>query len=322
VWGKSDKPRKEDAESVPRAPSPAITVSHSIPAASSSDDDLLGLSSGVAAAPAAAPMVVDPTSVPVTQRVGVDASVRESGQLRKWLLGATLKPSGVLFEDAHVQIGVKKAIAGAEGKVTLYFGNKTSTSLHALKVRVPETPALRASVSDPAGVIAPRAQATVVISVEALTPFLEAPALQVSFISTPGTGHAYALQLPLSVANFCEPITLAADDFKSRWGALAGAPKEVKAIITPASGAPSMEEAAAAIKESLNMASVEAGAPGVTASSSFRTKSLSAAGQPVSVGCLIMALPDAASGVYKVAVRTQHESVSKAVIAALQGRLE
>ena len=59
----------------------------------------------------------------------------------------------------------------------------------------------------------------------------------------------------------------------------------------------------------------------LTASGLSPHGALSAAGAPISVGCLVMAIPDEAGGVYKVAVRTQHPDVSKALMAVLQNAL-
>ncbi len=281
------------------------------PAAS---DDLLGLGGD----PAPAPAAVDPLSVPVTKRVTVDSPDRVTA-LHAALLS---KPSGVLYEDASVQIGVKHAYAGAAGTVTLFIGNRTAVPLVALKVRVPESTAVRATVGDIPASVAPRAQVQVAIAVEALTPFTEAPALQVSFISEPGTGHAYALRLPVSVPHFCEGVAMPGADFRTRWGALAGAPREVTAIIKPSSGGGAVTVAAAAQGlEAARMSAVDAGAPGATGASTFRTKTLSPSGAPVSVGCLAMAIPSPGDGAFKVAVRTQHPDVSASVMAAIHRAL-
>jgi len=275
---------------------------------------LLGMSS----VPAPAPAAVDPATVPVTTRVGIDAAL--AARVEGWLRAALVKPAGVVFEDAHVQIGVKSAYAGAEGRLTLFVGNKTAGALSLFKLRVVPTAALKATTGDVPSTIAPKAQAQVSVTLEAMAPFTEPLALQVSFISTPGTGHVYPLSLPAGLHSFCEPAAMPADEFKQKWTALAGAPREVTAVITPASAAVSRAAADAALALA-RFEPVAAGAPGATGASSYRTKSLSAAGAPISVGCLVMAIPDEAGGVYKVAVRTQHPDVSKALMAVLQNAL-
>ncbi len=278
-------------------------------------DDLLGLGGGSSSAPAA----VDPLSVPVTRRIGVESPEK----VQAWLTALLAKPAGVLYEDSHVQVGVKHKYTGAEGKCVLFIGNKGAVPLVALKVRVPEVPYVTASVGDVPSTLAPKAQAQVTIDLACLTPFSDFPQLQLSFISEPGTGHAYALKVPVSAAQFSEPVAMPGADFRSRWTALAGAPREVTAVIKPASGAGAVAAPAAAkALELIGMAAVDAGAPGATGASWYRTKTVGGNGQPISVGCLAMAIPDAAgTGAFKVAIRSQHPDVSKSLMAVVQGYL-
>ena len=288
-------------------------------------DDLLGLSSAPAPAPPPPPAA---ETVPVTKRVTVDMGASPE-QVKKWLTALQGKAAGVLFEDAHVQIGVKHRYGAAEGRVVLFIGNKSAaTPLVALRVRVPERAdgALRASVMQeglPTSV-APKAQAQVTILVESLKPFAEPPALQLSFISEPGTGHAYLLSVPCSMAQFCEPAPTEGADFRAKWGALAGAPRDATGVAKPAgaqgAAAVSLEGAKRAV-ELLGFADVAAGAPGATGAGLLRTKSLNAQGLPISVPCFVMCIPDAAGSQFKIAVRSPVEAVSKGLLASLQAGL-
>ena len=274
-------------------------------------DDLLGLSAPVT--------VIDPLSVPVSRRIMVESKEAVAG----WFAAAQLKPKAKLFEDSHVQIGVQRTLGGADAKLTLFFGNKTAIPFVGLKVRVPDFAGVRAVVSDLPSSIGARQQATVTISLEALAPFVDSPALQISFVSEPGTGHAYALNIPVTAASFCERAPLSASDFKTRWGALAGAPRELTAVIPAAVGSqPSIAAASAALSDALNMEPVDAGAPGATAAAFFRSKTIGPNGQPISVGCLVMVIPDMAAGTYKCAVRTQHPDITKSLMATLSARLQ
>jgi len=318
-WGREDKPVDappreggEEGDEAGGAPAPAPPARPPPAPAASAMDDLLGLT------PAPAPAPTDAASVPVTRRVGV-MDAEAAG--RAWA-ALVAKPAGVLFEDAPVQIGVKRAFAGAEARLSIFVGNKSATTPYvAFRLRVPDAPGLKVTLGGelpPA--VAPKSQARVDVTVEAMAPFLDAPALQVSFISEPGTGHAYGLKLPLAAASFCEGVPMGGPDFKGRWGALAGAPREVTAVVPPASGAPTPAGAALGLA-ALAMAAVDAGAPGATGASTFRTKALAPSGAPISVGCLGMVIPDAAAGVYKCAVRTQHGDVSRALMNTLQAAL-
>jgi len=329
VWGKEEKKEKvkddddEEAEVGTGASShaDAAAAPSAAPAAAAAEagglGDLLGDLLGGSAA--AAPSAVDPLSVPVTTRIGIDASL--APQVDAWFNALVCKPAGVLYEDKYVQVGVKTAFSGATGTITLFVGNKGDAPLAGFKLRVPPVPAVKAETGDVPGTVAPRAQVPVPVALESLQPFAEAPALQLSFVSAPGTGHVYPLRLPLALHNFCEPIAMGADDFKARWTALAGAPREVTAVIAPTAGAGGVSVAAAAEALSrVRMSAVEAGAPGATGASSFRTLSVGPTGAQISVGCLAMVIP--APPAFKVAVRTQHPEVSKALMAVLQHYLE
>ena len=130
---------------------------------------------------------------------------------------------------------------------------------------------------------------------------------------------------PLSPTSFTTPAPLPPADFKTRWGALAGAPREVTALITPknANDAPPTREAAqAALSTAARLECMDITPTAATGAGVFRTVTLGPEGKPLSVGVLCMCIPDAASGGYKCAVLTQVEAVRKAVIAEIQTELE
>jgi len=238
-----------------------------------------------------------------------------------FLATATAKTSGVLYEDAYLQVGCKKAIVGAEGVLTLFLGNRTpSTALVGIKLRIPEVPHLAFALGEVPTSIAPGKQAKVEISVSARSPFTDAPALQLSFISSPGVGHAYLLALPLSPSNFMDGSALAPADFKARWGALAAPPKAVTAQFTPKSGASvvTLEFAQNVLAAHLKLAPVEVMPSAASGAGVFKTTTLGPSGAPLNVGALVMVIPDAANGVFKCAVRTTLEAVSKALLTTLQ----
>jgi AP-2 complex subunit alpha len=323
-WGESTEEVKEQendddrVESRSRGMTGGSIKAPSAAPSAADDGDLLGLGSldlGGSSAPAPVEEV-DPLSVPVTNRIGI--SPENAERVQKWLLALQIKPSGILYEDEYVQIGVKKSITGASGSFSLFFGNKMAVPIVGLKVRVPEFPALKVELGDFSASVSVGAQGAVPFSIECMAPFVDSAPLQVSFISNPGTGHAYALRVPVGASTFCEPVELPGPDFKTRWTALAGAPKEATAVITPKNGDVSLESAKTVLGR-IGMSNVEAGAPGATGASSFRTRATAPTGQFISVGCLAMIIPDMASGVYKVALRTQHPDVSKALLTTLQG---
>ncbi len=261
---------------------------------------------------------MDPLSVPVTRRITIESPEKVAA----WHSALLVKPAGVLYEDSHIQIGVKHKYAGGEGQIVLFMGNKEAVPLVAVKIRIPDAAGIRATVGDAPSQIGVRAQVQVPITAECVGPFSEAPQLLISFISAPGTGHAYALRLPVSIPQYCEPAPMAGADYRTRWVGMAGAPKEVTAIVKASSGAEAVSAAAASkAVEQVCMASIDAGAAGATGASLLRTKAVNASGAQISVPCLAMIIPDAANGAFKVAVRTGHPEVSKAVMTVLQTQL-
>lgn len=59
-----------------------------------------------------------------------------------------LPAAGVLFQDDSIQIGCRIETEGAEGTVSVFFGNKTDGPFRVFKVRVQSTPALTAEQVD------------------------------------------------------------------------------------------------------------------------------------------------------------------------------
>jgi len=310
--GQNDEGDNDDAN----VPSSSSAAPPRAPA-SGGLDDLLGLASP---APAPAPSA---ESVPVTRRITIDTGSTPE-QLQKWLQALFVKPSGVLFEDSFVQVGVKQKYTDGAGTLTLFIGNKSaSTPFVALRVRVPEKDGIKVTVpADVATSVPPKAQVQIPLTAEFFKPFSEPPALQLSFISEPGTGHAYLLNLPLSMSQFCEPNMMEGADFRTKWGQLAGAPRDVNGVIKPVSGesAVSMDSAKRSLLF-LNMADVAANAPGATGASLMKTKSFNAQGVQVSVPCFVMCIPDPNNAQFKVAIRTPVESVSKSLMQTLQQSL-
>jgi hypothetical protein len=242
------------------------------------------------------------------------------------LAAAMAKSSGVLYEDAFLQVGCKKAIAGAEGTLTLFLGNRSpSTPLVGFKLRIPECAGVEARVGEVPAAIAPGAQARVTVTLAARAPFDAPPQLQLSFISTPGTGHAYPIALPLTPTNFMAPAPLPGDQFKARWGALAAPPKALTAAFKVPPTRPeacTLGAVGELLAAHLKLAPVEVMPSAASGAAVFKTTTLGPTGAPLSVGVLVMVIPDAAGGVFKCAVRSTVEGVTKSVMASLQTLLE
>ena len=110
-------------------------------------------------------------------------------------------PSGVLFENSLLQVGVKHEYVGAQGRISVFFGNLHSSPLQNFKVKVDRPDHLRMQMqgtqdllddgeSDSVGcTVATKTQAKLLVLVEVTAPFDDAPSLRISFETEEGEIH-------------------------------------------------------------------------------------------------------------------------------------
>ncbi|GLD98856.1 hypothetical protein PINS_up007574 [Pythium insidiosum] len=161
--------------------------------------------------------------------IGMDPTLEP--KVREWSRGLMLAPQGVLFENDVLQIGVKHEYRGSQGRVGLFFGNKTADTLNAFKVAVETTPAFRLQCEEVPASVGGKQQVKQQIMIEAMAPFIAPPALKVSF-SRGGASYQYSLALPSHAVAFLEPVKLSGEDFMKRWGALEGQDREQQEVVT------------------------------------------------------------------------------------------
>jgi AP-2 complex subunit alpha len=163
--------------------------------------------------------------------IGVDPAL--DLKLKEWTRGLLLAPQGVLFENDVLQIGVKHEYRGSQGRVGLFFGNKTADTLSGFKVQIDANAAVfRMQCEEVPVQLAGKQQAKMQVMVEAMAPFVAPPPLQIRF-SRNGTNVCYALTLPCYAPLFVEPAKLSGEDFMKRWGALEGQEREHQEVVTP-----------------------------------------------------------------------------------------
>ena len=146
--------------------------------------------------------------------------------MRKAFSNLCTSPSGVLFENSLLQIGVKHEYVGAQGRISVFFGNLSAFPLHHFKVRIDDCDHLRIQKQGTQGLVdedgdgctvAVRTQAKLLLMVEVTAPFDDAPAMRVTFETEDGVQHEYPLRLPIVATCFMEPVTLEAGAFMQRW---------------------------------------------------------------------------------------------------------
>jgi hypothetical protein len=230
----SDSPRKDDG------------VMEATPAAALGDLEALTMPAAAAGTastnPFARPAFTD-TSTPILP----------TGDVSQWLQRLCIAPSGVLYEDANLQIGVKMVESGASCQLGLYFGNKAGESLLDLVLAVPPSPALALALNDVPHSLDPKRQMLVQLEATCLAPFRQPPQLQLGYrLASTGQYLAIALELPLGVTKFCQPVEVPAAVFTSRWAQVSGAPFKLSTGVAASAGTAS-RDAVASLLESLHL---------------------------------------------------------------------
>mmetsp|Transcript_28079 Transcript_28079/g.53476 ORF Transcript_28079/g.53476 Transcript_28079/m.53476 type:complete len:1010 (+) Transcript_28079:139-3168(+) len=191
-------------------------------------------------APAASQGAVDPFAamddllVPAAAG-GAPAAVQPIGDLQEWFDKLVAANSGVLYEDPHVQIGLKALYKGAQGRVVLYFGNKSDqVSVDKLQSNLVPTLGLHMQmVNSLAPTLAPKQQVQLVMDVMCKSPFLKPPAVHFSYTTNNGQVVAQQqVQLPITMNKFLQPKQVTdRNSFFEAWRTMGGPPLKQQEVI-------------------------------------------------------------------------------------------
>ncbi|KAL3919034.1 MAG: hypothetical protein SGILL_003958 [Bacillariaceae sp.] len=251
--------------------------------------------------------------------------------MRKAFSNLCTSPSGVLFENSLLQVGVKHEYVGAQGRISVFFGNLSKTSLlhfraviddqDHLKIQKQGTQGLLDDSDDGGCTVAVRTQAKLLLLVEVSAPFDDAPAMRVIFETEEGEVHEYPLRLPIVATCFMEPVTLEPGAFMQRWKSLEGQDRECQEVVKAPPNAPAIDEEymkriSNIITDGLKFGRCEGCDPTpwtVSGAATFRTGSKDANGNNINVGCLVRVEANPQAGAFRVTTRTLHPLCSKAV---------
>ncbi|RCV46929.1 hypothetical protein SETIT_9G570600v2 [Setaria italica] len=129
------------------------------------------------------------------------------------------KDSGVLYEDPHIQIGLKAEWRAHHGRLVLFLGNKNTSPLMSVRALILPPSHLKMELSSVPDTIPPRAQVQVPLEVANLRASRDVAVLDFSY--TFGTALVDAkLRLPVVLNKFLQPITLSPEEFFPQWKAL------------------------------------------------------------------------------------------------------
>lgn len=262
-------------------------------------------------------------------KVGIPKEVIPA--MRKAFSNLCTSPSGVLFENALLQVGVKHEYVGAQGRISVFFGNLSKTPLTRFRAIVEDVDHLRVQKQGTQGLldedddggctVAVRTQAKLLLIVEVTAPFDDAPAMRVSFETENGEIHEYPLRLPIVATCFMEPVTLEPAAFMQRWRSLEGQDRECQEVVKAPPNAPAIDEdymkrIAAIVTDGLKFGRCPGCDPTpwtVSGAATFRTGAKDMNGNNINVGCLVRVEANPQAGAFRVTTRTLHPLCSKAV---------
>eukprot|EP00571_Detonula_confervacea_P014705 CAMPEP_0172297618 /NCGR_PEP_ID=MMETSP1058-20130122/569_1 /TAXON_ID=83371 /ORGANISM="Detonula confervacea, Strain CCMP 353" /LENGTH=1006 /DNA_ID=CAMNT_0013006787 /DNA_START=1496 /DNA_END=4516 /DNA_ORIENTATION=+ len=252
--------------------------------------------------------------------------------MRKAFSNLCTSPSGVLFENTLLQVGVKHEYVGAQGRISVFFGNLHSSALKNFKVKVDQPDHLRMQMQgtqdllddgeyDSVGcTVATKTQAKLLVLVEVTAPFDDAPSMRITFETEEGVQHDYPLRLPLVATCFMEPVNLDPGAFMQRWKSLEGPDRECQEVLKlpAASGIDEayMDRVANLIVDGLKFGQCDGVDPTpwtVSGAATFRTGAKDANGNNINVGCLVRVEANPKANAFRVTTRTLHPLCSKAV---------
>jgi len=253
--------------------------------------------------------------------------------MRKAFSNLTTSPSGVLFENSFLQVGVKHEYVGAQGRLSVFFGNLHDTPLANFKVRVDQPDHLKMQMQgtqnliddeeyDSVGcMVATKTQAKLLILVEVTAPFDDAPSMRIRFDTEEGEHHEYPLRLPLVATCFMEPVKLDPGAFMQRWKSLEGQERECQEVMKLPPNAPGidedyMERVANIIVNGFKFGRCQGVDPTpwtVSGAATFRTGAKDMNGNNINVGCLVRVEANPKANAFRVTTRTLHPLCSKAI---------
>ncbi|XP_030522731.1 AP-2 complex subunit alpha-1-like isoform X1 [Rhodamnia argentea] len=169
-------------------------------------------------------------------------TVQPIGNIAERFHALCLKDSGVLYEDPHIQIGIKAEWRAHHGRLVLFLGNKNTSPLVSVQALILPPSHLKTELSLVPDTIPPRAQVQCPLEVVNLRPSRDVAVLDFSYKFG---SHAVniKLRLPAVLNKFLQPLTLTADEFFPQWRSLSGPPLKLQEVIRGVRPLPLLEMA-------------------------------------------------------------------------------
>jgi AP-2 complex subunit alpha len=174
------------------------------PRQSTKESDLLGLEA------------TTPNGKSSTDGLAVPGSAA-GANTEKYFEKSLFTSEGLLFEDAHLQIGFKSKYTCNKGKFVLYVGNKLDVDITGMQINFSqEIQGLKVEkMQEIAKVIPSKAQLQHYIQVECVKAYTQIPMIRITYVTT--GAHSLLVKLPIMITKFIEPVTMSSQDFFQRW---------------------------------------------------------------------------------------------------------
>ena len=89
----------------------------------------------------------------------VTVTAEDVPKMRDWFMKLVVASRGVLFQNAHIQVGCEHKYRAADARVTLVIGNFQDAILREFSVSVPETKELKVRVAEVPSSVGKKCQA-------------------------------------------------------------------------------------------------------------------------------------------------------------------
>jgi AP-2 complex subunit alpha len=143
------------------------------------------------------------------------------------------KHNGVVFENDFLQIGIKCEYRQNLGRISIFYGNKTSFQftcfLPSITCPGELSQKLNLQVKPVEPCIEAGAQVQQMLNVECVDDFKERPQLVIQFIAS-GLQQRLALEFPMTINKFFEPTVMNSEAFFARWKNLNNPAQEAQRI--------------------------------------------------------------------------------------------
>ncbi|XP_030481678.2 AP-2 complex subunit alpha-1 isoform X1 [Cannabis sativa] len=157
-------------------------------------------------------------------------SVEPIGNTAERFMALCLKDSGVLYEDPHIQIGIKADWRLYQGRLVIFLGNKNTTPLVSVQAIILPPSHLKIEVSLVPDTIPPRAQVQCPLEVVNLRPSRDVAVLDFSYKFGNNMANV-KLRLPVVLNKFFQPIMVSAEEFFPQWRSLSGPPLKLQEVV-------------------------------------------------------------------------------------------